>query len=126
MKKIFAILMAMLMALLPVVAVAEAPATESTADVIAEAAAPLTWEYLATVGGCAAIVFVIVQMTKEWLDKWIKIPTAWYAYVLAVVTMLLATAFTVGLTASNAVMALFQGWIVAATAGKAYDVAKSK
>lgn len=126
MKKIFAILMAMLMVLLPVVAVAEAPATESTADVIAEAAAPLTWEYLATVGGCAAIVFIIVQMTKEWLDKWIKIPTAWYAYVLAVVTMLLATAFTVGLTASNAVMTLFQGWVVAATAGKAYDVTKSK
>lgn len=121
MKKVFAILMAMLMVTLPVIAVAEAPATASTADVIADAAEPLTWDYLVTVGGCAVFVMIVVQMTKAQLDKLIKIPTAWYAYILAVVTMLLATAFTAGLSVSGAVLTLFNGWIVAATASRTYD-----
>lgn len=121
MKKIFAILMAMLMMLLPAIAVAEAPATASTADVIAEATEPLTWEYLVTVGGCAVFVMIVVQMTKAQLDKLIKIPTAWYAYILAVLTMLLATAFTAGLSVSSGVLTLFNGWIVAATASRTYD-----
>jgi len=126
MKKIFAVMMAILMLMLPVIAVAESPATESTFDAISEATAPLTWEYLATVGGCAAIVMIIVQLTKEWLDRWLKIPTAWYAYALAVIIMLLATAFTAGLTASSAVLTLFNGWIVAATASRTFDAMAGK
>lgn len=126
MKKIFAILMAMLMILLPAIAVAEAPATASTADVITEAAEPLSWDYLVTVGGCAVFVLIVVQMTKEWLDKLIKIPTAWYAYILAVITMLLATAFTSGLSISAGVLTLFNGWIVAATASRTYDAMAGK
>ena len=121
MKKIFAILMAVLLMLLPAVAVAESPAVTGTADVIAETTEPLTWEYLVTVGGCAIFVLIVVQITKEWLDKLIKIPTALYAYLLAVVTMLLATAFTAGLTPSNALLTLFNGWIVASTASNTYD-----
>ena len=121
MKKIFAILMAMLMVMLPAIAVAEAPATASTADVIAEVTEPLTWEYLVTVGGCALFVLIVVQLTKAQVDKLIKIPTAWYAYILAVITMLLATAFTAGLTPSSAILTLFNGWIVASTASRTYD-----
>lgn len=121
MKKIFAILMAILLVILPAIALAEAPATASTADVIADVSEPLTWEYLVTVGGCAVFVMIVVQLTKEQLDKVIKIPTAWYAYILAVITMLLATAFTSGLSVSTGVLTLFNGWIVAATAGRTYD-----
>lgn len=126
MKKIFAIMMVLLLAILPVAAVAEAPATASTADVIAETAEPLTWEYLATVGGCALFVMIVVQMTKAQLDELIRIPTAWYAYILAVITMMLATAFTAGLSVSGAVLTLFNGWIVAATASRTYDALAGK
>lgn len=121
MKKIFVFLMVVLMMLMPAIAIAEVPAVESIVDAIAEVTAPLTWEYLATVGGCAAVVLIIVQLTKEWLDRRLKIPTAWYAYIWAVIIMLLATAFTTGLSASNALLTLFNGWIVAATAGRTFD-----
>lgn len=127
MKKIFAILMAMLLVISTgVIAVAESPATASTADAIAEATEPLTWDYLVTVGGCAVFVMIVVQMTKAQLDKLIRIPTAWYAYILAVITMLLATAFTAGLSVSGAVLTLFNGWIVAATASRTYDALAGK
>ena len=126
MKKIFAILMAILFIITPVIAVAEAPATMSTFDVITEVIEPLTWEYLATVGGCSAIVWLIVQLTKDWLDRRLKIPTAWYAYFLAVMIMMFATAFTTGLSVSNAVLTLFNGWIVASTASRTHDAMTGK
>ena len=87
---------------------------------------PLTWEYLATVGGCAAFVLVFVQMTKHLLDKVFYIPTTLYAYVIAVLTMIAATAFSAGLTAENALLTLFNGWLVSATASKTYDVMSGK
>jgi hypothetical protein len=126
MKKIFAFLMAALMLLVPVIAIAEAPAVEATPDAIAEATAPLTWEYLTTVGGAAAFVLIIVQLTKDMLDKIWKIPTTLYAYILAVITMILATAFTAGLTPSGVLLTLFNGWIVSATASKTFDTMSGK
>ena len=126
MKKIFAILMAALLILMPVIAVAEAPAVESSADAIAEVTAPLTWEYLTTVGGAAVFVLIVVQLTKTLLDKLLKIPTTLYAYILAVITMILATAFTTGLTPSSVLLTLFNGWIVSATASKTFDTMAGK
>lgn len=89
-------------------------------------AEPFTWDYLATIGGCAVVVLIVVQLTKNLLDKLIKIPTAIYAYVLAVVVMLLATAFTTGLTLANGLLTLFNGWIVACTASRTYDAIAGK
>ena len=126
MKKVFAILMAALLMLVPVIAVAEAPAVESTADAITEVTAPLTWEYLTTVGGAAVFVLIVVQLTKNLLDKLLKIPTTLYAYILAVITMILATAFTTGLTPSSVLLTLFNGWIVSATASKTFDTMAGK
>ena len=48
---------------------------------------PFTWDYLATIGGCAVVVLIVVQLTKNLLDKLVKIPTAIYAYILAVIVM---------------------------------------
>lgn len=87
---------------------------------------PLTWEYLATVGGCSLIVLIIVQLTKKLLDKLVKIPTAIYAYILAIVVLLLATAFTIGLTPSNAFLTLLNGWIVSSTASRTFDAIASR
>lgn len=99
---------------------------------MAEAAVPdspvelLSWEFLLTTTGCAFAVGLIVQSTKGALDKLVKIPTTLYAYVIAVVTLLLATWFTGGLTLSNALLTLFNGWIVSATASKSFDVISGK
>ena len=126
MKKIFAVLLCMLLILMPTLAIAEPATPAATGEIVTSPTEPLTWDYLVTVGGCAVFVLIVVQMTKEWMDKLIKIPTAWYAYILAVITMLLATAFTSGLSISAGVLTLFNGWIVAATASRTYDAMAGK
>lgn len=83
---------------------------------------PLTWEYLATVGGCAVFTLLFVQMTKAMVDKLFYIPTTLYAYVIAVVTLLAATAFSGNLTLSSGLLTLFNGWMASATASKTHDV----
>lgn len=88
--------------------------------------APFDWDALATVGGCAVFVLLFVQATKSLLDKWIRIPTTLYAYIIAVITMLAATAFTGGLTLSSGLLTLFNGWLVSATASKSFDVLSGK
>ena len=106
-------------AFLPVMCVASAEAVVESAEPLPSE--PLTWEYLATVGGAAVFVLLFVQLTKSLIDKLWKIPTTLYAYVIAVVTMIVATAFTSGLTPSAVLLTLFNGWIVSATASKTYD-----
>lgn len=96
-------------------------ATPGMAEEIYVPTEPFTWDYLATIGGCAVVVLIVVQLTKNLLDKLVKIPTAIYAYVLAVIVMLLATVFTTGLTPANGLLTLFNGWIVACTASRTYD-----
>ena len=122
MKKIFAVLMALMLAMTPFCAIAEPTVPADGGTVTFPTSEPLTWEYLATVGGAAVFVLIVVQLTKNMLDKLVKVPTTIYAYILAVITMLLATAFTSGITPSGALLTLFNGWIVAATAAKSYDV----
>lgn len=125
-KKIFAILMVVLMLLAPSCAIAEPVTPDVTGDIVTQPSDPLTWEYLATVGGAAVFVLIVVQLTKDMLDKLLKIPTTLYAYILAVITMILATAFTTGLTPSSILLTLFNGWIVSATASKTYDAMVGK
>lgn len=94
--------------------------------VTTETVESMTWEYLHTVGGCAVFVLLFVQMTKSLLDKIIDIPTTLYAYVIAVATLLAATAFTGELTLSSGLLTLFNGWLASATASKTYDVVTGK
>lgn len=101
------------------------------AEAAAEAGVPemaeaLSWDYLRTVGGCTAFVLLFVQVTKKLLDKLFYIPTTLYAYVIAVLTMIAATALTGELTLSSGLLTLFNGWLVSATASKSYDVLSGK
>ena len=116
-------LIAILLLLMPIFGTAFAETTEGGAMLPTE---PLTWDYLATVGGAAVFVLIAVQLTKGLLDKVWKIPTTLYAYILAVITMILATAFTTGLSPSAILLTLFNGWIVSATASKTYDAMAKK
>lgn len=104
----------------------EAMAEEATGGVLDVISEPLTWENLATVGGCAAFVLLFVQVTKRMMDALLPMPTELYAYVIAVITMLAATAFSAGLTVSNGLLTLFNGWLVACAAKRAYDLMAGK
>ena len=120
----FLVMIVLLVSFLPMMGNAMAEeATGGMLDVIAE---PLTWENLATVGGCAAFVLLFVQVTKGIMDNLLPMPTELYAYVIAVITMIAATAFSTGLTLSNGLLTLFNGWLVACAAKRAYDLMADK
>ena len=113
MKKLFTCLMVFLMSLLMCsVALAEG---ELPTD-------PFTWEQLATIAGATLATLLIVQLLKLPLDKVWKIPTRIIAYVIALIVMLLATHFTIGLTWSNVGLAAINAIIVALAAMGAYEV----
>ena len=125
-RSALAIIMLVLVCVLLILVPFMGGALAEGAAVVPEVAEPLTWEYLRTVGGCAVFVLLFVQATKKLLDKWIVIPTTLYAYVIAVITMLAATALTGELTLSSGLLTLFNGWMVSATASKSYDVIAGK
>lgn len=116
MKKLFALLMAIAVMLIPVMALAEGELPTE----------PFSWEQLATIAGATMATLLIVQLLKLPLDKVWKIPTRIIAYVIALVIMIVATAFTVGLTWSNAGLAAINAVIVALAAMGAYEVTFAK
>jgi peptidoglycan/LPS O-acetylase OafA/YrhL len=116
MKKLFMVMLALLVLLLPVVALAEGELPTE----------PFTWEHLATIAGATMATLLIVQLLKLPLDKVWKIPTRIIAYVIALVIMIVATAFTVGLTWSNAGLAAINAVIVALAAMGAYEMTFAK
>ena len=87
---------------------------------------PFTWEQLATIAGATLATLLIVQLLKLPLDKVWKIPTRIIAYVIALVVMLLATHFTMGLTWSNVGLAAINAVIVALAAMGAYEITFKK
>lgn len=117
----FLVMIVLLVAFIP--AMGGAMAEEAALPDLAE---PFTWEYLTTTGGCAIFVLLFVQVTKGILDKLVVIPTTLYAYIIAVITMLAATAFSGELTLSSGLLTLFNGWLVSATASKSFDVLSGK
>ena len=116
MKKLFLCLILMLALLIPVAAMAEG---ELPTD-------PFTWEQLATIAGATLATLLVVQLLKLPIDKVWKIPTRIVAYVIALITMLLATWFTTGLTLSNALLAAVNAVIVALAAMGTYEVTFAK
>ena len=88
---------------------------------------PFTWAYLATIAGATAATLLIVQFLKLPLDKAFgHIPTRMVAYIIALVLMLVATAFTTGLTAENALLAAVNAFVVALAAMGSYEVTFAK
>ena len=87
-----------------------------------EPSSPYTWEYLATIAGATAFTLLVAQFLKFPLDKVWKIPTRILVYVIALIVMLVATAFTGGLTLSAAGLAVANAFVVAFAAYGAYEV----
>ena len=111
MKKVFAILL-VLLAILPVVALAES-------EVPTE---PFTWQYLATIIGATAATLLIVQLCKFPLDKVWKIPTRFVVYFIALIIIETATYFTSGLDVSSAILNILNAGIIALSAMGAYEM----
>ena len=87
-----------------------------------EPSSPYTWEYLATIAGATAFTLLVAQFLKFPLDKVWKIPTRILVYVIALIVMLVATAFTGGLTLSAAGLAVANAFVVAFAAYGAFEV----
>ena len=124
MKKHFGIMLVVLtlaLAVLPFVAMAEGNITQEP-----PAGEPFTWQYLASIAGAAAFTLLVVQFFKVPLDKVWKIPTRVLAYVIALIVMLVATAFTSGLTLKTALLAAVNALIAALTAMGGYEVTFKK
>lgn len=132
MKKLLSLvllLLAVTLLALPVSALAEDTADATTGITASDAgmpAEPFTWQYLASIAGAAAFTLLVVQFLKAPLDKIWKIPTRVFAYIIALLTMLVATAFTTGLDIQTALLAVVNAFIAALTAYGAYEVTFAK
>ena len=132
MKKLLSLVLLLLAVTLlafPVSALAEDTAdatTDITASEAGTPAEPFTWQYLASIAGAAAFTLLVVQFLKAPLDKIWKIPTRVFAYIIALLTMLVATAFTTGLDIQTALLAVVNAFIAALTAYGAYEVTFAK
>ena len=78
------------------------------------------WSILGTLAGSVAAVAVLTEITKN-LPGISKIPTQIWSYVLALVVLICAQAFTAGLTASSAVLALVNAAMVSLAANGGYE-----
>ena len=81
-----------------------------------------TWDVLGTYAGAVAAVGVITQLVKG-VPGIVKIPTQIVSYVIALVVMMCAAAFTTGLTASAAVLTVFNAAVVSLAANGVYSAA---
>ena len=79
-----------------------------------------TWTGLATYSGALAMVLIITQLTKE-IKIFKSIPTQLWSYIVSLVILYPAYFFTDQLTASNAVLILFHGAIVALAANGGFE-----
>ena len=80
-----------------------------------------TFQALATLAGASLLTYLVVQNTKSW----IPVATGLYAVVIGAVVLTLAQLAT-GSSPSDwrvYVLSIFNGFLVAATAGKINDVA---
>ena len=95
-------------------------------DITVTTTEPFTWQYLATIGGAAALTLLVVQFIKAPLDKVWRIPTRFLAYIIALVTMLAATALTTGLSIDNVLLAVVNAILAATSAYGMYEVTFAK
>ena len=81
------------------------------------------WSTLATYSGSLAMVIIITQFTKG--IKYIKsIPTQLWSYFVALAVLFSAYYFTSQLDASNAVLLLFNGVVIALAANGGFETLK--
>lgn len=139
MRKVFCILCTLLLIGAMTVCFAYAETLDTTAETVPiedsgltvdvpdiNVGEPLTWTYLATIAGAAAFTLLIVQFFKAPLDKVWKIPTRVFAYVIALAIMLVATAFTTGLTIDSVLLTAANAFLAAMSAYGAYEITFAK
>lgn len=77
-----------------------------------------TWEMLATLAGASVATGLVTAFVDKLFNSSGKAPTQVIAYVVALAVLLLALAFTGGLTVSSGVLCVFNALIVSsATSG---------
>ena len=130
MKKIFALLLSLGMVAVMILVPAQVALGEDvnvpTTDLAPTVTEPFTWSYLATVGGAAVFTLFVVQFAKAPLDKVWKIPTRFLVYVIALVTMLAATALTTGLNIDTVLLSVVNALLAATSAYGMYEVTFAK
>ena len=136
MKKLFAVLFAIVLMLCVCAYAAEI--VEVAADVaqgvgaVAEVAEtvppgtlptqPFTWAALGTIAGCTAFALLFVQLIKAPLDKVWKIPTRALVYIVCLILMLASAAFSGGMTVESAALAVVNAVIPTLAAMGAYEI----
>ena len=80
----------------------------------------LDWNILGSFAGAASAVGLITQITKN-IPGIKKMPTQLWSYILALAVLLLAQAFTVGLTLSGVAISLFNAALVSLSANGGYE-----
>ena len=80
----------------------------------------VTWEILATYGGATMMTALITQFVK---DKGVlaKLHTPFVSYIIAVGILLIASAFTSGLTIESGLLTFFNGVLVSLAANGGFD-----
>lgn len=130
MKKLICLIVMLLVGVIliasSVTAYAEGLPPDEAIKEAAEPQQPFTWEQLATIAGATAAVVLIVQFLKLPLDHIWKIPTRIVVYLIALLILLIATAFTTGLTPQNAILTAVNAFIVALSAMGAYELTFKK
>lgn len=129
-KKLLCLFLLALFAVVIVVAFAvptyaEGAAPEPVAGAVTpvdDTGAPFTWAYLLTIGGATAATLLIVQFFKVPLDKVWKVPTRVFTYVIALLIMIAAAAFTSGLSPAAIPLLALNAFIVATSAYGAYEI----
>lgn len=87
---------------------------------------PWTWPYLASIAGCTAATLLIVQFFKVPLERVWKIPTRLFVYMIALAIMVVATAFTTGITPDNFLLTVMNAFIVSLSAYGSYELTFAK
>lgn len=87
----------------------------------------IDWAYLGTSAGAIAMTLLIVQLLKAPLDKIFHIPTRAFVYMVALLLMLAAAAFTGGIAGVGDILLIAINAVgVALSAMGAYDVTFAK
>jgi hypothetical protein len=82
----------------------------------------LSWESLTSFTGCVAAVGITVQFTKTWLDKYVKVPTQLYTYLVALVILIATDLFTQPLNIGNLALDVLDAVLVSLSANGAYHL----
>jgi hypothetical protein len=81
----------------------------------------INWATLGTYSGALAMVMLLTQFTKD-LSFTKKMPTQIWSYILALIVLICAMAFTDGITVNTFIQTLFNSVIVSIAANGGFSV----